>query len=96
MLGRFNELLVNGGTLILSTPNVFHPNRFWQNTDHKVAYSYDELGGILLSQGFDVLAIYRTFNASFLKYFLRLTLFYPLHRVLNIDFAKSIVVLAQK
>lgn len=96
MLGRLNELLVNKGTLILSTPNIFHPNRFWQNTDHKVAYSYDELGGILLSQGFEVLEIYRTFHASVLKYVLRLTLFYPLHRILNVDFAKSIVALAQK
>jgi 2-polyprenyl-3-methyl-5-hydroxy-6-metoxy-1,4-benzoquinol methylase len=96
MLGRLNELLVNRGTLILSTPNVFHPNRFWQNTDHKVAYSYDELGGILLSQGFEVLEIYRTFHASVLKYFLRLTLFYPLHRILNVDFAKSIVIMASK
>jgi 2-polyprenyl-3-methyl-5-hydroxy-6-metoxy-1,4-benzoquinol methylase len=96
MLGRLNELLVKRGTLILSTPNIFHPNRFWQNTDHKVAYHYEELGGILLSQGFEVLGIYRAFNASFYKYLLRLTLFYPLHRILGVDFAKSIVVLAQK
>jgi 2-polyprenyl-3-methyl-5-hydroxy-6-metoxy-1,4-benzoquinol methylase len=95
MLRRINELLVKGGTLILSTPNIFHPHRFWQNTDHKVAYSYDELGGILLSQGFKVLEIYRTFHTSVLKYVLRRTLFYPLHRILHVDFAKSIVVLAQ-
>jgi hypothetical protein len=50
----------------------------------------------LLSQGFDVLEIYRTYNDSFPKYFLRLTLFYPLHRILNVDFAKSIIILAQK
>jgi hypothetical protein len=54
------------------------------------------LGGILVIQGFEVLRIYRTFNASALKYFLRLTLFYPLHRILDVDFAKSIVFLAKK
>ncbi|OGP54812.1 MAG: hypothetical protein A2Y65_12075 [Deltaproteobacteria bacterium RBG_13_52_11] len=96
MLGRLKGLLATGGKLIISTPNIFHPNRFWQNTDHKVAYSYEELGGILLSQGFEIRGIYRAFNASFPKYFLRLTLFYPLHRILNVDFAKSIVVLAQR
>jgi SAM-dependent methyltransferase len=96
MLGRLNELLVDGGRLIISTPNIFNPSRFWIDATHKVAYHYEELGGLLLSQGFEVLGIYRTFNASVPKYFLRLTLFYPLHRILNVDFAKSIVFLAQK
>ena len=96
LLKRLNELLVDGGTLIISTPNIFNPGRFWLDTAHKVAYSYEELGGILLSQGFEVLGICRTNNDSVPKYFLRLTLFYPLYRILNVDFAKSIVVLAQR
>ena len=96
MLSRLNDLLVDGGTLIISAPNIFNPGRFWIDATHKTAYSYEELGGIVLSQGFEVLGIYRTFHASLLKYFLRLTLFYPLHRILNVDFAKSIVILAGK
>lgn len=96
MLSRLHKLLVKGGTLIISTPNVYHPHEFMQTVTHKTAYSYDELGGIVLSQGFKVTGIYRTYNASLMKYFLRLTFFYPLHRILNVDFAKSIVVLAQK
>lgn len=96
LLRRLNELLVDGGQLIISTPNIFNPGRFWIDATHKTAYSYEELGGIVLSQGLEVLAIYRTFHASFLKYFFRLTLFYPLHRILNVDFAKSIVVVAAK
>jgi 2-polyprenyl-3-methyl-5-hydroxy-6-metoxy-1,4-benzoquinol methylase len=96
MLEKLYGMLVDGGKLIISTPNIFHPNRFWTTATHKTAYSYEELGGIVLSQGFEVLGIYRTFHASLLKYFLRLTLFYPLHRILNVDFAKSIVVLAQR
>lgn len=96
MLGRLRELLVDGGRLIISTPNVYNPSRFWHDATHKTAYSYEELGGVVLSQGFEVLGIYRTFHASALKYLLRRILFYPLHRILNVDFAKSIVVLAQK
>jgi 2-polyprenyl-3-methyl-5-hydroxy-6-metoxy-1,4-benzoquinol methylase len=96
LLNRLNERLVDGGKLIISTPNIFNPGRFWIDATHKTAYSYEELGGIVLSQGFEVLGIYRTFHASFLKYLLRFTLFYPLHRILNVDFAKSIVVLAQR
>jgi hypothetical protein len=96
MLSRLQELLVKGGKLIVSTPNVFNPGRYWIDATHKTAYSYEELGGVVLSQGFEVLGIYRTFHASFLKYIFRLTLFYPLHRILNVDFAKSIVILAKK
>ncbi len=96
MLKRLYELLAAGGKLIINTPNIFNPNRFWLDATHKVAYSYEELGGILLSQGFDVLNIYRTYNDSFPKYFLRRTLFYPLHRILNVDFAKSILIMASK
>lgn len=96
MLGRLHELLVDGGRLIISTPNIFNPSRFWMDATHKVAYHYAELGGILLNQGFEVLGIYRTFNASVPKYFLRLTLFYPLHRILDVDFAKSIIIMAGK
>ena len=96
MLRRLHELLVDGGMLIISTPNIFNPSRFWIDATHKVAYHYEELGGILLSQGFDVLDIYRTYHDSFVKYVLRLTLFYPLHRILDVDFAKSIAFLARK
>jgi SAM-dependent methyltransferase len=96
MLGRLRELLVEGGRLIISTPNIYHPNTFSTTTTHKTAYRYDELGGIVFSQGFEVLGIYRSFHASALKYLLRLSLFYPLHRILNVDFAESIVILAQK
>lgn len=94
MLGRLRDLLAQGGMLIISTPNTFNPGRFWIDATHKVAYSYAELGALVLSQNFELLGIYRTFHASFLKYLFRLTLFYPLHRILNVDFAKSVVVLA--
>jgi SAM-dependent methyltransferase len=92
MLKRINDLLVNEGKLIISIPNIFNQSRSWLDSTHKVAYSYEELGGILLSLGFDVLEIYRTYSDSFPKYFLRLTLFYPLHRILNVDFAKLILI----
>lgn len=96
MLGRIYELLVDGGKLIIATPNILNPSRFWLDATHKTAYSYEELGGVVLSQGFEVLGIYRTFYDPFLQRLLRLTIFYPLHRILDVDFAKSIMILAQK
>jgi predicted SAM-dependent methyltransferase len=96
MLGQLRELLVKGGRLIISTPNVYYPNEFWQTVTYRTIYSYDELGGIILSKGFEVLGIYRCFNVSVVKYLLRFTLFYPLHRILYVDFAKTIIIMAQK
>ncbi len=93
---RAYELLNEGGRLILTTPNIFNPSRFWRDATHKVAYCYDELGGLLLSQGFQIRAMYRTYNDAFHRYFFRLYVMAPLHRYLGIDFAKSILVIAEK
>ena len=96
LLKRIYELLNKGGRLIVSTPNVFNPSRFWRDATHKVAYCYDELGGILIANKFQVKAMYRTFNDTFLGYILRVYVMAPLHRYLGIDFAKSVLVVAEK
>ena len=96
LLGKTYDLLNEGGRLILTTPNVFNPSRFWRDATHKVAYCYDELGGLLLAQGFQIRAIYRTYNDAFHRYLFRLYVMAPLHRYLCIDFAKSILVIAEK
>jgi SAM-dependent methyltransferase len=96
MLGRIYALLKEGGRLILTTPNVFNPSRFWRDATHRVAYCYDELGGILLGQGFRILSMYRTYNDAFHRFHFRVQIMAPLHRYLGIDFAKSILVVAGK
>ena len=96
LLKRAHELLNEGGRLILTTPNVFNPSRFWRDATHKVAYCYDELGGLLLAQGFSITAMYRTYNDVFHRYFFRVFVMASLHRYLGIDFAKSILVVAEK
>jgi SAM-dependent methyltransferase len=96
LLKRVYDFLNEGGRLILTTPNVFNPSRFWRDVTHKVAYCYDELGGLLLAQGFQIKVMYRTYNDAFHRYFFRLYVMAPLHRYLGIDFAKSILVIAEK
>lgn len=96
VLEKVYDLLNGGGRLILTTPNVFNPSRFWRDATHKVAYCYDELGGLLLSQGFQIKAMYRTYSDAFHRYLFRLYVMAPLHRYLGIDFAKSILVIAEK
>jgi SAM-dependent methyltransferase len=96
LLKKTYDLLNVGGRLILTTPNVFNPSRFWRDATHKVAYCYDELGGLLLAQGFQIVAMYRTYSDAFHRYCFRLYVMAPLHRYLYIDFAKSILVIAEK
>jgi len=96
LLKRVYDLLDQGGRLILTTPNIFNPSRFWRDATHQVAYCYDELGGLLLAQGFQVKAMYRTYSDAYHRYLFRLYVMAPLHRYLGIDFAKSILVVAQK
>jgi hypothetical protein len=96
MLERINELLIEGGNLIINTPNIFCPSRPLFNTTRKMAYSYEEVGGIVLSRGFDILGIYRICSDSSLKCFLSVIFFYLLYRILNVDFAQSILINACK
>ena len=84
-----------GGTLILSTPNTYHPNRYWECT-HKVPFRYDEIGGLVEMAGFKVTKIFRIYNDSFITRLLRLYVFTYLHQLLNVDFAKSILLVATK
>jgi SAM-dependent methyltransferase len=93
---RVYGFLNEGGRLILTTPNIFNPSRFWRDATHKVAYCYDELGGLLLAQGFQIKGMYRTYSDAFHRYCFRLYVMAPLHRYLGIDFAKSILVVAEK
>ncbi len=96
MLAWIYALLTEGGKLILTTPNVFNPSRFWRDATHKVGYCYDELGGILVGRGFRIVSMYRTYNDAFHRFFFRVHIMAPLHRYLGIDFAKSILILAEK
>lgn len=96
LLKRVYDLLNESGRLILTTPNVFNPSRFWRDATHRVAYCYDELGGLLLAQGFSITAMYRTYNDAFHRYFFRVYVMVPVHRYLGIDFAKSILIVAEK
>ncbi len=96
MLGRIYDLLEKGGRLILTTPNVFNPSRYWRDATHKQAYCYDELGGLLLAKGFEIKEMYRTYNDAFHRYLFRVYVMSSIHRYLGIDFAKSILIVAFK
>ncbi|MBI3091844.1 MAG: class I SAM-dependent methyltransferase [Candidatus Tectomicrobia bacterium] len=94
LMREVRNLLVPGGCLILTTPNMYHPNRYWEY-DHKVPYRYDAIGGLLLGVGLEVKEIYRIYNDAIHRRLFRLYVTSWVHRHLQIDFAKSIVVVAK-
>lgn len=94
MLKKIRQLLVPSGRLILTTPNVYHPNRYWEYS-HKVSYRYDELGGLLLALGYDIERIYRIYNDAIIQRLIRLYIMAPIHHYFSIDFARSIALVAK-
>ncbi len=96
MIRECENILKPGGKLVLSTPNIFNPSQYLMDATHITPYSYEELGGLCLRVGFAVQEIYRTFNASILKFLLKKTFLAPFHRFVGIDFTKSIIIVAKK
>lgn len=94
MLKKIKDILIPGGRLVLTTPNVYHPNRYWEYS-HKISYRYDEIGGLLLALGYEIEYIYRIYNDALLQRFIRLYLMAPIHHYFSIDFARSIALVAK-
>jgi len=95
MLKRIHELVRPGGLLIVSTPNMFHPNRFW-DSDHLTPYRFDELGAMVMGCGFGIRAIYRVYNAPFFQRLFRIYVASYVHRYFCVDFAESILLVGEK
>ncbi len=95
-LKKLNTLLKAGGKIIVTTPNIHHPNIWMRDADHKVPYRYDVLGSLLTFTGFQVQSIFRIYNDAFMKRFIRVYITSFIHRYFDIDFAKNIVIVAKK
>jgi hypothetical protein len=96
ILLRCHALLHSGATIALTTPNVFYPPAFLRDATHVTPFCYDELGGLLQLCGFEVTRICRLHHDSVLKKFAKRYLFYPFFRLLGVDFAHQIMVVARK
>jgi SAM-dependent methyltransferase len=90
------EHLRSGGFIVLTTPNTFYPPAYLRDATHITPFCYDELAALLGLCGFQVQGIYRLHHDALLKKFLKRVVFYPLFRLLGIDFAHQIAVVAAK
>lgn len=88
--------LRDGGFLLLGTPNLYHPHRYWGDVTHKTPFKYEELGGLMLMAGFVAPKAYRQYNDAVWRRWLRIRLGIYLHRYLDIDFAPTVFIVAQK
>ena len=95
-LVRLAELLRPGGRLLLSTPNTFYPPDFLRDATHRTPLCYDELGGVVELSGLHVTHIYRIYNDPLHRKLARRYLFGWLFRLLGLDFARQIVLVAEK
>jgi SAM-dependent methyltransferase len=96
MVTRMFDLVKPGGKVALTTPNIYYPPGFLRDATHLTPFCYDELGGLLALAGFRVTSIHRLYHDSLIKKFIRRVLFYPVFRIIGIDFAKQIIVVAEK
>jgi len=96
MVIKIFEILRPGGRVIITTPNVYTPGRYWKDVSHRTPYHHEELGALFLCQRFESIELFRLFNAPFLKYIIKVYLFSPFFRFLSLDFTKSILLVARK
>lgn len=93
---KMSSKLKPGGTLILSTPNIYYPPAYLRDVTHCTPLCFDELGGLVEAAGLSVNRIVRIYNDPMHRIVLRRVLFGWLFRMLGIDFARQIVLIARK
>lgn len=95
LLRDLRGLLSDGGRIIMTTPNLHHPSRYWCDCDHCTPYEYQNMGAILLEAGFSLSELSRTYNDQFFRRLFRLYFAAPFHKYFDVDFADTIVAVGQ-
>lgn len=90
MINSAFTLLRPGGRLLVSTPNVDHPTRFWRDSTHITPFRYDELAGFMIAAGFEDIRIMRIARLRWQDRIRRIWAA-PVLRLLRIDYAPSIL-----
>jgi SAM-dependent methyltransferase len=96
LVSKIYRVLNPGGKVILTTPNVHTPGQYWKDATHLTPYHFDELGGLFLSQKFELLEICRIFRENCLKFLVKARLLSFIFRFLGIDFSESVILAARK
>jgi hypothetical protein len=95
LFSKAHDLLVGGGRLFVSTPNVYHPMSFWSDSTHITPFRLRHLAGWMATAGFTRFWAFRVVSMTWKKR-IRYWRYRGLLRLLNIDFAPGIVVVGEK
>ncbi|MEZ6072895.1 MAG: methyltransferase domain-containing protein [Pirellulales bacterium] len=95
-LAALAERLAPGGRLVLSTPNTYYPPAYLRDATHRTPLAFDELGGLVEHAGLRVERIVRVHNDPVHRRWLRRYAFGWLFRMLGLDFAPQIVLVAER
>ena len=91
------ELLDEGGTLVLSTPNAHHPNHVWRiEVTHVRPWPAADLYGALRLAGFNSVSIYRQFLLGGTQRRLMKPIQKAMYRLMDLDHAQTVIVVARK
>lgn len=96
ILTKCYEVMAPGGLIFITTPNIYYPPNYLRDATHITPWCYDELGAVSSMSGFELKDIYRLYSDSFWGKLLHRVLFYSVHKVIGIDFAKHLLLVAQK
>ncbi|PYK49891.1 MAG: hypothetical protein DME20_05650 [Verrucomicrobia bacterium] len=83
------------GRLFVSTPNVYHPMSFWSDSTHITPFRLRHLAGWMKVAGFNRFWGFRVCEMTWKKK-LRYWRYRGLLRLLNLDFAPGVLLIAQK
>ena len=89
------HLLISKGRLFVSTPNVYHPMSFWSDSTHITPFRFRHLAGWMATAGFSQFWGYLVCQLTWKKRW-RYWRYRGLLRLLNLDFAPGILVIAEK
>ena len=96
ILKKCYEVIKPGKKMMITTPNIYYPPGYLRDATHVTPWCYDELGGIVSMAGFEIDKLFRLYKESFFEQLFRRYFFYPLFRLMRIDFAKQIMIIATK
>lgn len=85
-----------GGRLLITTPNIYYPPNFLRDVTHRTPLCFDELGAMIECVGLKTRNIYRVYHDPVHRKLLRRYLFGWAFRMIGIDFAKQIMLVAEK
>lgn len=91
LLEELRSKLKTGGKLMLSTPNLYHPHQYFGDSTHVTFYKVQELGGLMMTAGFNNIKAFRIYNDAFHRRIFRLYIGIVLHKYLEVDFARAVI-----